>query len=44
VGDDAWSWTNVKERLKKIENYHVDVPEEGKKYISPKEAGEYASE
>jgi hypothetical protein len=44
VGDDAWSWTNVKERLKKIENYHVDVPEEGKRYISPKAAGEYASE
>jgi hypothetical protein len=33
----------VKERLKKIENYHVDVPEEGKNYISPKEAGEYDS-
>jgi hypothetical protein len=31
----------VKERLKKIENYHVDIPEEGRKYISPKEAGEY---
>ncbi|PMD48672.1 GMC oxidoreductase [Hyaloscypha variabilis F] len=38
VGDDTWSWTNVKERLKKIENYHVDIPEEGRKYISPKEA------
>jgi hypothetical protein len=43
VGDDAWSWTNVKERFKKIENYHTAIPEEGEKYISPKEAGKYDS-
>jgi hypothetical protein len=43
VGDDTWAWTNVKERFKKIEHYHVEIPEEGKKYISPKEAGEYDS-
>lgn len=33
----------MKERFKKIEHYHVDVPEEGKRYISPKEAGEFGS-
>jgi len=40
VGDEAWSWEKVKERLKKIENCHVDIPEEGRRYLSPKEAGE----
>ena len=33
----------MKERFKKIENYHIDVPEEGKKYICPKEEGEFVS-
>ncbi|KAH6718962.1 glucose-methanol-choline oxidoreductase-like protein [Leptodontidium sp. MPI-SDFR-AT-0119] len=36
VGDDAWKWTNVKERFKKIERYHVEIPKEHQKYISPK--------
>jgi len=44
VGDDAWAWKNVKERLKKIENYHVDVPEEHRAYIHPKESGEFLTD
>lgn len=28
----------MKGRFKKIENYHVDIPQEGRRYISPKEA------
>jgi len=36
VGDDAWLFKNVKERLKKIENYHVEIPKEHQKYINPK--------
>ncbi|KAK2626971.1 hypothetical protein QTJ16_004146 [Diplocarpon rosae] len=36
VGDDAWRWKDVKERLKKIESYHVDIPVEHKKYVDPK--------
>ncbi|KAI9050741.1 hypothetical protein LZ554_004861 [Drepanopeziza brunnea f. sp. 'monogermtubi'] len=36
VGDDAWTWKNVKERFKKIENYHVEIPSEHRKYINPK--------
>ncbi|CZT48059.1 related to alcohol oxidase [Rhynchosporium secalis] len=36
VGDDTWKWKKVKERFKKIENYHVDIPREHQKYISPK--------
>jgi len=39
VDDDAWSWTRVKERFKKIENYHIDVPNEHKAHIHPKESG-----
>ncbi|KUJ20239.1 glucose-methanol-choline oxidoreductase-like protein [Mollisia scopiformis] len=36
VGDDAWNWTNVKQRLKKIESYHVEVPAEHRKFVNPK--------
>ena len=39
VGDDAWSWKNVKERFKKIERYHVEIPKEHQRYINPKEQG-----
>jgi uncharacterized protein YydD (DUF2326 family) len=39
VGDDAWNWQNVKRRMKKIENYQTDMPEEQKKYINPKAQG-----
>lgn len=39
VGDDVWRWNNVKERFKKVESYHVEVPEEHKKYINPKAEG-----
>jgi len=41
VGDDAWAWRNVKERLKRIETFHTDIPEEHQKYINPKAAGRY---
>jgi hypothetical protein len=43
VDDETWAWKNVKERFKKIENYHVDIPQEGRRYISPKEAGKLCS-
>ena len=39
VGDEAWTWKNVKQRLKKIESYHVEIPEEHQKYINPKPEG-----
>lgn len=39
MGDDAWCWKNVKERFKKIESYHVEVPEEHRKYVNPKAEG-----
>lgn len=41
LGDDAWNWKSVKERFKKIENYHVEIPKEHQKFISPKAEGEY---
>jgi choline dehydrogenase-like flavoprotein len=40
VGDDAWSWKNVKSRFGKIESYHVDMPE-GHKFLKPKVEGEW---
>lgn len=40
VGDDAWTWKNVKQRFKKIESYHVEIPEEHKKYINSKSEDE----
>lgn len=39
VGDDSWNWRNVKERFKKIESCHVEIPEEHRKFINPKAAG-----
>lgn len=41
VGDEDWRWESVKERIKKIETYHVEVPEEHKKYINPKLEGKF---
>ena len=40
VGDEAWSWKNVKERFKKIESYHVEVPE-GHTFLKPKAEGQF---
>ena len=40
VGDDAWSWKNVKQRFGKIESYHVEVPE-GHGFIKPRVEGEF---
>lgn len=42
VGDDAWKWENVKERMKKVTTYHIDVPEEHRQFIQPKQEGEYS--
>jgi len=39
VDDQAWEWRNVKERLKRIESYHVEVAEEMKDIVNPKPAG-----
>lgn len=39
TGDEAWSWLNVKQTFKKIENYHVEVPKEHRHYINPKSSG-----
>lgn len=39
VGDDAWAWRNVKERFKKIETYHIEIPKEHQQYIGPKATG-----
>lgn len=36
VDDDAWSWTHVKERLKKIEHYHDEVPDQHREFVNPK--------
>ncbi|KAG9234117.1 glucose-methanol-choline oxidoreductase-like protein [Amylocarpus encephaloides] len=39
TGDDAWRFDGeggVKERLKRVENYHVEVKEEYRKFINPK--------
>jgi choline dehydrogenase-like flavoprotein len=41
VGDSDWEWRNVKERFKKIENYHVEVPEEHRKWVDVKAEGSY---
>ncbi|KAG0649714.1 alcohol dehydrogenase [Hyphodiscus hymeniophilus] len=35
IGDEAWSWKEVKKRLRKVESYHIEVPE-GHKFIRPK--------
>ena len=39
VGDDAWNWKNVKQRFKKIEHYHANVPEEHRKFVNPRVEG-----
>ncbi|TVY90072.1 Alcohol dehydrogenase [acceptor] [Lachnellula willkommii] len=41
VGDEGWAWKSVKERMKRIETYHVGVPEEHRKFIDPKQEGAY---
>lgn len=41
VGDDAFAWTHVKQVLKKVENFHNDVPKDFCDYIRPKDEGSY---
>ncbi|KAK6087260.1 putative aldehyde dehydrogenase [Seiridium cupressi] len=36
VGDEDFSWSHVKKVLKKVENFHNDVPDEYRSYIKPK--------
>jgi hypothetical protein len=43
VKDDAWSWKNVKERLKKIEAYHDEIPDEYREWVNPKPEGMWSS-
>ncbi len=40
VGDDTWAWANVRERFKRIENYHTEIPREYQKFVSPKTVGQ----
>jgi choline dehydrogenase-like flavoprotein len=42
VGDDAWSWKNVKQRFGKIESYHVEV-REGHGFVKPRVEGKFIS-
>jgi choline dehydrogenase-like flavoprotein len=39
VKDEAWEWKNVKERLKRIESYHREVPDGCEKWVNVKESG-----
>lgn len=43
IDDKTWEWSQVKERIKKIESLHVQVPEEYRKYINPKPEGTFSS-
>ncbi|RDW88356.1 hypothetical protein BP6252_00388 [Coleophoma cylindrospora] len=36
VGDDAFDWKHTKERLKKIEHCHQEIPATYQKYVNPK--------
>lgn len=40
VEDDAWNWQNVKQRFKKIESYHTEVPTDVQKWLAPIPEGE----
>ena len=40
VGDQAWTWKEVKKRFGKIENYHVEVPK-GHTFMRPQVEGEW---
>ncbi|KAK2809739.1 hypothetical protein FQN50_003584 [Emmonsiellopsis sp. PD_5] len=36
VGDESWAWENgTQRRYKEIENYSIEVPEDGRKYVNP---------
>ncbi|CAJ2501295.1 Uu.00g041480.m01.CDS01 [Anthostomella pinea] len=37
VGDEAFAWKHVKQCLKKIENFHNDVPQKYRKWFKPKD-------
>ncbi|ETS87181.1 hypothetical protein PFICI_01009 [Pestalotiopsis fici W106-1] len=37
VADDAFGWRHVRRVLKRVENFHNDVPEDFRDYINPKD-------
>ncbi|KAI5927601.1 glucose-methanol-choline oxidoreductase-like protein [Camillea tinctor] len=37
VGNESFAWENVKERLKRVEKFHNDVPEGFQNWIQPKD-------
>ncbi|KAF2093220.1 alcohol oxidase [Rhizodiscina lignyota] len=36
VGDDTFRWEHAQKRYKQLENLHIDLPEEGRKYAGPR--------
>ena len=40
MDDDAFDWKHTKERLKKVEKCHLDVPDQYEQYVSAKAEGE----
>ena len=41
TGDEEWRWGKVKERVKRVETYHVEVREEHRRFIDPKADGDH---
>lgn len=39
VGDEDFAWSKMQDRLRKIENYHVDVPKEHRRFIDVRAEG-----
>jgi choline dehydrogenase-like flavoprotein len=39
VGDEDFGWAKVKERYKRVENYHVEVPEENRRWVDVRAEG-----
>jgi choline dehydrogenase-like flavoprotein len=39
VGDNSFSWQNVKRVLHKVESFHNDVPQGFQDYVKPKDEG-----
>jgi choline dehydrogenase-like flavoprotein len=39
VGDEAFGWKEMRERLKRVESYHVEVPEENRRFVNPRVEG-----
>jgi choline dehydrogenase-like flavoprotein len=39
VGDNDFNWSSVKEKLRRIENFHSKIPKSYEKWINPKAEG-----